>query len=270
MRIRILWVALFSSCTCLDPVWEGYDGGDEPDAGGDAGVRDAGARDAGPDGGALDGGGDAGPLDAGAPDAGPTDGGDWDGGVFDGGPGDAGIVRAIEIVSAIYGSNCGLTMSNDMRVVALCSGETTCEYRIDIGLLGDPAPGCTKAHTVQYRCEPGGPIHTARQSAESTGKLLFLDCASPDGDAGTIRVEGATYGASCPQAPIGNAWHALAQSCNARPTCSYTVLQTVLGEPAFGCAKSFSVEWSCIGTSGTQVFNIPAEANGQTASLTCP
>lgn len=247
MRVSWLFFLLCAGCTCFEPVPEGFDGG--ADSG--RNTRDSGALDAG-------GTFDAGTSDSGTPDAGAEP---------DAGTPDAGVRRGIEIISAIYGSNCGLTASNDLRIVNLCSGDLTCEYRVDVGYLGDTAPGCNKAYTVTYRCEPGGPVFTARQSAESTGKLVFLDCASPAGD---LRVENATYGGNCPQAPIGNAWWSVAGGCNGKTTCSYLVHHTVLGEPAFGCAKAFSVEWSCTGSTVPHVFNIPAEADGQTASLTCP
>ncbi|MBL6853209.1 MAG: hypothetical protein ISS15_00445 [Alphaproteobacteria bacterium] len=83
-----------------------------------------------------------------------------------------------------------------------------------------------------------------------------------------ITVTSATYGASCHQ-PNGNVTHFLADACNGKATCDYTVRYQTIGDPAPGCAKDFSVQWTCsAGQGGSQ--GAPAEAGfGSKVTLQC-
>jgi hypothetical protein len=174
----------------------------------------------------------------------------------------------IEIIDGTYGANCGaMTGLNTAHIQATCEGKLTCEYRVDIGLLGDSAPGCMKNYVVNYRCCSDRETRTSVATAEATGKLVFLECVSPPGPG--IRVERASYGHNC-MAPEGNATWSVGPACNAEAMCSYDVKTSVLGDPWFGCSKDFEVDWDCGASTSTQSLVIPADAAGQTAMLHCP
>jgi hypothetical protein len=84
-----------------------------------------------------------------------------------------------------------------------------------------------------------------------------------------IRVTSATYGgATCHQAQ-GNVTKFLANACDGKKTCDYAVQYQVIGDPAPGCAKDFTVQWTCsMGAGGST--GAPAEAGlGSHVALTC-
>jgi len=60
----------------------------------------------------------------------------------------------LEIVSASYGANCGAPIGNVTQAVqgACKSSTSSCDYRVDVGILGDPAPGCAKEFSAQISC----------------------------------------------------------------------------------------------------------------------
>ena len=63
------------------------------------------------------------------------------------------------------------------RVSTLCDAKASCSFPVTTDALGaDPAPGCTKALTVDYRCGEMGV--TSRLTAYS-GSKLSLDCRPP-------------------------------------------------------------------------------------------
>jgi hypothetical protein len=81
-------------------------------------------------------------------------------------------------------------------------------------------------------------------------------------------VTSATYGASCHQ-PKGNVTKFLQDACNGQGKCDYTVKYQTIGDPAPGCSKDFSVEWTCSNGSGGSA-SAPAEAGfGSKVSLQC-
>lgn len=86
--------------------------------------------------------------------------------------------------------------------------------------------------------------------------------------AGVIHVTAATYGAICHQ-PAGNVTKFLADACDGKSTCDYVVQYQAIGDPAPGCAKDFSVQWTCsVGAGGSTAA--PAEAGlGSKVSLQC-
>jgi hypothetical protein len=91
--------------------------------------------------------------------------------------------------------------------------------------------------------------------------------ASSGGAAG-IEVMQATYGSNC-GAKWGNATADVANACNGMHNCDYQVDVRRLGDPAFGCAKQFVVEYRCSGGESKRV-TVAAEAGlGGLASLAC-
>lgn len=108
------------------------------------------------------------------------------------------------------------------------------------------------------------------ESAGACGALRDVVCTASagGGGAGLIAVTSATYGANC-GVPAGNVTGALQAACNGRASCEYVVDYTVLGDPAPGCAKAFSVTWTC-GAGAPRQAGAPGEAGfGSRVQLSC-
>jgi peptidoglycan/LPS O-acetylase OafA/YrhL len=88
-----------------------------------------------------------------------------------------------------------------------------------------------------------------------------------------------TYGQSCsafvPPLPAvnlfknGNATAAIRQGCAGLSKCSYLIDVNRIGDPAQGCAKSFSVAYRCPFDAQTRTGYSPPEANGRRIVLDC-
>lgn len=89
---------------------------------------------------------------------------------------------------------------------------------------------------------------------------------SPAGN--VIHVTAATYGAICRQ-PAGNVTKPLAAACDGKSTCDYVVQYQVIGDPAPGCAKDFSVQWTCSAGPGGSATVPPEAGLGGKVSLQC-
>lgn len=86
----------------------------------------------------------------------------------------------LQVQSATYGRNCGAMPGNSTALVArACSGKSSCDYRVDVNVLRDPAPGCGKDFAVQFMC-PGDaePRSTVVPGEAGFGSLAKLSCAS--------------------------------------------------------------------------------------------
>jgi hypothetical protein len=88
---------------------------------------------------------------------------------------------------------------------------------------------------------------------------------------GTIHVRSATYGAVCGESvSIGNTTAELGQRCNGMTNCGYIVDYTRIGDPAPGCGKDFTIEYTCGTNPRKHRVALPAEAGlGSIASLSC-
>jgi hypothetical protein len=87
--------------------------------------------------------------------------------------------------------------------------------------------------------------------------------------AGTIQIVAGTYGGNCGQPP-GNVTAHLASSCGGQVECPYRVDHKVIGDPAFGCAKTYVAEWQCAGAPGVRRAEAAAEAGyGSVVQLSC-
>ena len=61
--------------------------------------------------------------------------------------------RAIRVVAASYGKNCGAPYGNVTdHLAATCNGRQVCEYTIMTDVLGDPAYGCRKDYVAEWQC----------------------------------------------------------------------------------------------------------------------
>jgi 4-amino-4-deoxy-L-arabinose transferase-like glycosyltransferase len=85
-----------------------------------------------------------------------------------------------------------------------------------------------------------------------------------------ISVREATYGGNC-GATAGNASSHVSRTCADRSLCLYRIDSAVLGDPAYGCAKDFKVQWTCGRDGRAHEASIAAEAGfgDLRAVLTC-
>ena len=83
-------------------------------------------------------------------------------------------------------------------------------------------------------------------SATVRGEDLFLafEAVGPATGGQAIRVVDATFGANC-GAPPGNATAIVRSKCDGQTSCRFRVDVNEIGDPAYGCAKDFSVAWTC-------------------------
>jgi hypothetical protein len=59
----------------------------------------------------------------------------------------------IKVISATYGRNCRAPYGNATNHLAqICDGKPTCEYVIDVTVIGDPAVGCAKDYFAEWQC----------------------------------------------------------------------------------------------------------------------
>lgn len=104
-------------------------------------------------------------------------------------------------------------------------------------------------------------------SIKSINLQSGLADAKPDN---LIMVTAGTYGRNC-GASYGNVTEHLANTCNNKSQCEYTIDYTVIGDPVSGCRKDYTAEWRC--GHGSSVHNASAspEAGYQKKiTLSCP
>lgn len=160
-------------------------------------------------------------------------------------------------------------------VEGACNNKTSvCSYTIPMpdAAYPDPLEGCYKDFQVEYTCahdtkvtrkvEVGGVID------EAANQTIYLNCG--DGGQGII-VDDASYGKNCNAALEGNRTLQVMTKCQGRDNCDYTVSAARDGDPAFGCGKTFVVEYQCNSDIGNVItVELPKEADNKTATLTCP
>ena len=56
----------------------------------------------------------------------------------------------IHVTEATYGMSCGAAKGNvTQKILAICNAtQEGCAFSVDVGALGDPAPGCAKYFSV--------------------------------------------------------------------------------------------------------------------------
>jgi len=183
----------------------------------------------------------------------------------------------IKVISAKYGDNCKANY-NVARVAKDCNGKSECHGIINNEYAGsDPAPGCGKDFRIKYSCG------STAKSYYVPGKLAeggpwSLSCKCSDSATHTppiisssnkIAVVSGTYGTNC-NASYGNKTTHLANTCNAKPHCVYSIEVAVIGDPASNCAKDYIAEWRCGGDQTVHKASIKPEATGQHVILKCP
>jgi hypothetical protein len=104
-------------------------------------------------------------------------------------------------------------------------------------------------------------LERKRKEEENIAKKSLL--------APVILVVSGTYGVNC-GAPHGNVTQHLADACNGRKRCEYIVDYEVIGDPVWGCGKTYVAEWKC--SENGQVFRTklsPEAGYRKTAVLFC-
>jgi hypothetical protein len=83
----------------------------------------------------------------------------------------------VNVLTAWYGQSCGAAHGNvTSHVKSRCDGKSACQYVVDAGILGDPAPRCTKNLIVMFSCGNQADVRLAQLPAEANGKTLALAC----------------------------------------------------------------------------------------------
>ena len=97
-----------------------------------------------------------------------------------------------------------------------------------------------------------------------------------------VNVIEATYGGTtvpiyvedCPVIAPGNVTEPVHAACQGLKTCVFTVDQSIIGDPASGCWKSFDVTYQCAqNRNETRTVTIPADPDGadnKDVILACP
>jgi hypothetical protein len=192
----------------------------------------------------------------------------------------------LEIVSATYRENCldfspKAPAKNSIRegnvtssVKKVCEENANrwCAIPLDKMDWEDPAPGCEKNFSVNYRCQLNESRRTVIVDALGARKSLQIDCygpaPAPEPSSG-LNIRSATYGGNC-GAASGNATQDLASSCNGKIDCAYTVDVARLGDPAPRCGKDFAVSYSCAPDATIFRKSVPSEAGlGSILDLSC-
>lgn len=131
----------------------------------------------------------------------------------------------------------------------------------------------------------GGRVFCA-PALNASGELVTKCTNAPDGGSdpsgswqqpepgwngyGGIGVITATYGWNC-GAQFNNEGYDLGTACDGAPSCQYTVDYRVIGDPAPGCAKTFTAVYTCAGSTIRHSVYVSAEAGFDSiATLTCP
>jgi peptidoglycan/LPS O-acetylase OafA/YrhL len=99
----------------------------------------------------------------------------------------------IEVVSATYGASCQgypepppiqnlVAPGNATQPVRkVCDGSVECDFEVTLGRLGgDPANGCLKDFSVDYRCLGRASTRSAFIPAEALGRHVTLSCSTAD------------------------------------------------------------------------------------------
>ena len=132
----------------------------------------------------------------------------------------------------------------------------------------------------------------ADASPEASGKTVTLNCAAapapaappapvaapvpaPAPAANGIMVKQVVYGGNCagkgkpdPNIKGADPTKHLADACNGKASCSYKINHQAIGDPIYGCAKDYKVEYVCPGSGPAKAEATP-EASGKSVTLNC-
>lgn len=87
-----------------------------------------------------------------------------------------------------------------------------------------------------------------------------------------IQAEMANYGTNCGHYK-DYGWH-VERVCGGKTYCEYKIDHNVIGDPVYGCAKSYFLKWRCFDKYGYVTIArdewVKQEASGKTITLACP
>lgn len=98
--------------------------------------------------------------------------------------------------------------------------------------------------------------------------LAGLAVATGAARAQEVSVLTAWYGQSC-GAAHGNVTAHVKSRCDGRRQCDYAVDVAALGDAAPNCSKNFVVLYACRGQPAVRLAQLPAEAHGRVAVISC-
>lgn len=84
----------------------------------------------------------------------------------------------IAVVQATYGANCGAPPGNATPAArARCEDQVGCAFRVSVGEIGDPRPGCRKGFDVAWRCGSStNERHVTLAPEAGLGAVAVLTC----------------------------------------------------------------------------------------------
>jgi hypothetical protein len=98
----------------------------------------------------------------------------------------------IGVQTATYGQNCGApqhNVTNHARQV--CDGKSSCDYRVDYKVIGDPAPGCRKNYVIGWTCGDLQVRYAEAAPEAGFGSVVRLVCPVTGGGTGAAPVQSA-------------------------------------------------------------------------------
>ncbi len=177
----------------------------------------------------------------------------------------------IHIAEASYGKNCNAANANNLRpsIAGSCEGKRFCGPGAPNNLIPDPAVGCVKTANLRWSCGDE-PAIFSKDFAETD--LIQLECQvarQTPGPASGIRIEKATFGQNCDAGISNNAYTQATQQCFGKPLCSFAASAAGVPDPAYGCQKALSVDYTCGEDVEVRNATVPANQEGTAAQLLC-
>lgn len=84
-------------------------------------------------------------------------------------------MSGISDLVALYGGNVGVSSYVSSDISSKCAGLMNCDYKVDVQVIGDPAPMKAKDYKVSWGCNDGT-VRNASLSAEANGQSIHLEC----------------------------------------------------------------------------------------------
>ena len=151
-------------------------------------------------------------------------------------------------------------------------------YQFDIKGKNPRNMGWTRHSFTFQATQPISTLHFFSTGPAGNGAGPAIDnvvvmpaSSGPVGQPGGIKIESASYGANCGVAK-GNVTAHIAKQCDGKSRCRYVVNHKIIGDPAYGCAKTYTVRYRC--GNNPRVFDrsLSAEAGwgDKAVLLECP
>jgi hypothetical protein len=90
----------------------------------------------------------------------------------------------IQVIAGTYGENCRAAHGNvTPRLAAACDGKASCTYKVDVNVLGDPAPNCAKDYIAEWTCGESSTVNKVKAELKpehhgdaGLGSIVTLTC----------------------------------------------------------------------------------------------